>query len=147
MSRHEHDFPHEAGAAKTLARIEAGSRHLLTITRRRIAEVLDALDEGDFQKADIAMATARQTISPLAQAQSYIAIAGDSELIKVADLRNGMYVADIGTVTELTVDQCDAAKCSGHVKFKVGEHELEFGANQEVYVQHTAPDAEEDDAT
>lgn len=144
---HEHDHAaHDSGAQSTLDRIEAGSHHLLTITRRRIADVLDALDEGDFRAAVQSMATAQQAMTPLANAQSYIAIAGNAELIETQELKIGMVIVDVGTVSTVEVEQCDALHCDGHVKVKIGEHEMSFGAKQQVYVEHDAPDDAEAEA-
>lgn len=131
---HEH-VGFDQGAYETLDRIARGGRHTLTLVRRRLAETMDALDAGDFRRALNVCAEAQQAIGPLATAQTYIAIADDAELVKAADLKPGMVIVDLGSVGEVDVRDCGAARCSGHVDIKIGEHEMSFGAEQELYVQ------------
>lgn len=134
MEEHTH-FMGDEGAVDTLDRISAGGRHLLTITHQRIGDTLNALGRGDFRAAAQHLAEAGQVMQPLASAQTYIAVAGDAELIETRNLKDGMVIVDVGEIEEVEVEECGLVHCHGHVKCKVGEHELKFDGGQEVYIE------------
>lgn len=137
-------FPTDEGATKTLERISAGGRHLVTITRQRIGDALNELDEGDFRAASTSLQTAVQALGPLAHAENYIAVA-DALLMDTRDLQPGMVIVDVGEITEVEVEEeCGMSRCDGHVKVKFGEHEYTWSGRQQVYVQFdTVPTHEE----
>lgn len=140
MDDHGH-FPGDEGATRTLDRIGAGARHLIIITRQRIADALNELDDGDFRGVSASLAAAAQVVGPLAHAESYVAVA-DAELMDTRDLRPGMVIVDLGEVTDVSVENCGLDRCEGHVKINFGEqHEYTWGGGQQVYVQRdTAPE-------
>jgi hypothetical protein len=139
FGEHEHG---EDGVASTLHSIQAGGQHLVMIARQRIAELMDELDKGDFTQACIVTQKIESALAPLSHAQGYIAIADDAQLIKARELRKGMEIVNVGEVIEVEVRECGAARCDGHVKLKIGEHENEYAGYLELYVKK--PPSEED---
>jgi hypothetical protein len=127
--------PHDEGTTRTLDAIRSGANHLLIIARRRIAEALDALDEGSFGKALGKLNEAESSIAPLASAQTYIAIADGSRVVEAVQLEAGMVLKGVGPIEAVNTTMCSAQRCSGHVKVTVGEHELDFTGDQELYVE------------
>lgn len=134
------DHMTDPGITAALEQIERGGRHLVTITRKRVAEVLDALDAGDFALAADTLGEARNTIVPLAQAQKGIAVA-DADLVAVSDMRPGMLVVDVGRVDAVEPQEvCGHVNCDGHVKLTVAGQEMVLGAKQEMFVKRAADD-------
>lgn len=131
---HEHDM-HEDGAARSLHSIEAGGQHLLMLSRRRMFEIMDEIDRGDFREAHATAQQLANTLAPLASAQAYIAIADGSKLVAARDLTVGMVLTEVGEITEHEVTDCPAPRCRGHVKLKIGEHEAQYPGDVELYVQ------------
>lgn len=132
---HHSHSEHDAGATQTLQAIQAGGHRLLAIARQRIAGVLDALDAGDFRMAAGGLQEALSSVGPLANAQTCIAVADGSILVKAADLKDGMNLADIGDISGVEVTHCPAEKCQGHVKFKIGPHDFDYSGDAELYVR------------
>lgn len=125
---------HDDGAVKALRSIESGGHHLLMLARRRVGELLNELDEGDFREAHSTAQALASTLTPLASAQAYIAIADGSKLMAARDLRPGMVLTDLGEITEHHMTECAIERCRGHVKLKIGEHDVEYSGDVELYV-------------
>ncbi len=138
VDEHHSHSAHDAGATQTLQAIQAGGQRLLAIARQRIAGVLDALDAGDFRVAAGGLQEALSSVAPLANAQTCIAIADGSVLVRAADLKDGMNLADIGEIGGVEVTHCPAEKCTGHVKFKIGSHDFDYPGDSELYVRPVA---------
>lgn len=132
------DHIHADGATRALDAIRAGGEHLIVQVRQRMSTTLDALDEGDFVKCANYLADALQSVQALSQAQQFIAIAEGTRLILAADVEVGMTVTNVGEVTDMTVEPCVNERCRRHINLKIGEHELTFRGDQEVYVDLTA---------
>lgn len=131
-----HDI--DDGVTRTLHSIQAGGQHLVMMTRRRVGEILDRLDEGDFRAAWTAAESCQQALGPLAEAQGYIAIAHGARLTAARDLKVGMVLVNVGEVSEVEATECGHAACSGHVKLKIGEHEKTYAGDTEFYVKDEA---------
>lgn len=127
-----HDL--DAKVTVRLEAIKAGGRQLVTLARQRVSEVLDALDDGDFRLTLEGLHAAEAAIAPLANAQAYLAIASDAVLVAARDLRDGMVLVDVGEIADVSVHDCTAERCTGHVKFKIGNHDAEYGGDAELYV-------------
>lgn len=126
---------HEDGATKMLAAIESGGHLLLMLTRRKIGSVLDDLDKGDFRAASGHLQEALSSVSPLANAQVYVAIAEGAKLVQARELEAGMVLKNVGEITNIEVTECGADRCGGHVKLMIGErHEAEYSGDTELYV-------------
>jgi len=138
MPDDSHHMTHDEGAARTLDAIRSGSDHLLMTARRRIGEALDAIDEGSFSKAMGALNEAESAIAPLATAQTYIAVADGSRRVEAKSLEVGMVLKGVGPVDSVEVATCAALRCEGHVKVKIGEHDLNLIGDQELYVEEPA---------
>lgn len=140
MEDMDHPDQHiEDAATKTLNGIAAGGQHLLIVARRRIFEVLDAMEAGDFREAMAAANNLTGVLSPLSHAQTYIGIAEDTQLVPARELAVGMVLAEVGEITEFDVSECSAMSCKGHVKMKVGdEHPMEFRGDQELFVMQSS---------
>lgn len=133
----DHDV-HDDRVAQTLEAIRTGGMHLVVMARRRTSEALDALDAGDFRSATNKFQEASAALAPLANAQSYIAIADGSVMKHARELEAGMVLTDVGEVTHVEVTECAAERCRGHVKVKIGEHEMDFGGDSELYVKQSS---------
>jgi hypothetical protein len=131
----EHHSAHDVGAYQTLQKIQAGGHHLLTITRRRLVGVLDELDNGDFRQAYSNMQEAMGPMGALANAQTFMGVADGAVLIDAANLKVGMVLRDVGEIGDVTITQCAATRCSGHVHLKIGEHEVDYVGDAELYVE------------
>jgi hypothetical protein len=118
-----------------LRAIEAGGQQLVMQARQRVAKILDALDEGDFVEAFQAAKLVQQSLGPLTNAQNYIAVAGNSRLLAARELKTGMVLTDVGAVTDVTINECVAEVCEGHVKISIGAHEVEYDGGTELYVR------------
>lgn len=128
---------HDDGATKRLRSFETGGHHLLAITRRRIGEVLDDLDKGEFRDASSHLQEALGAIGPLAHAEAYIAIADGAKLLPARELEAGMVLQGVGEITNVEAHECGAARCGGHVKIQIGErHEAEYSGDTELYIEH-----------
>lgn len=132
------DHMHDDGATAALHSIEAGGQHLLMLTRRRIAECLDEMDKGDFREAHSTAQSIVASLSPLAHAQAYIGVAHGSKLVPARELKVGDVLTDVGEITEVEVTECPAERCQGHVKFKIGDHEVGYDGNVELYINDRA---------
>lgn len=124
------------GVRRAMHSIEAGGHHLVIQSRRKLAELWDEIEKGDFREAHGTTQQLTALLSPLAHAQTYLGIADGSKLVMARDLSIGDVLAEVGPVTEHEVTECSAERCRGHVKLKVGEHELEFAGDVELYVTH-----------
>lgn len=123
------------GPTRSLRAIEAGGRTLIMTTRQRIATLLDELDAGNFRKAHDTAGLIITGLQPLANAEAYMAIAGNTRLLKARELQVGLVLAGVGEITECEVTDCPAENCPGHVKFKVGTHEGSSDGDAEFYVR------------
>jgi hypothetical protein len=128
------DHLHADGASRALDAIRSGGEHLLVTIRQRMVLIYDCIDEGDFHTALSYAGDIQSSLASLASAQTYIAIADGSRLIKAADVEVGMTVVNVGEVTDVSVEDCPNERCKRHVTLKVGEHEMAFRGEQEVYV-------------
>lgn len=126
---------HDDGIEKALNAIHAGGHQLVMLVRTRVAQLLDELDRGDFRNALNYVGDISQSVGALAQAQGTIAIAEGSHLVKALDLEVGMELTDIGVIEEKTTEECGHTRCNGHVKVKVGTHEMASAGNAEFFVR------------
>lgn len=127
---------HDERVGKQLEAIKAGGGQLVVMVRQRIAMALDSLDAGDFVNTGEHLQTARSFVGPLANAQQYIAIADSSRLIHASEVEVGMELTHLGEVTAKEVESCP--HCRLHIGLHIGEHELSFHGDQEVYVANPA---------
>jgi hypothetical protein len=124
------------GITERLVAITQGAQHLVVIARQRVAQMLDALDAGDFRRAIQHLNEAESLLTPLATAQQYIAIADGNRLVRASELEVGMVLTQVGQIESVDKD----AQCTGcgnhHILVKVGgiDNELSFHRDQELYV-------------
>lgn len=87
-----HDVTAASGGKSTTAMIEQiakGAGYVTMLTRARIAEALDAFDEGDFANAMNRLDEARNKLSPLVSAQHYLGSFTDEvRVVRAKDLGN-----------------------------------------------------------
>ncbi len=141
----DEDFAvHADGAQRQLDAIRAGGQRVVMLIRQEIGSALNALEEGDFTKLVEKLSRANSWGATLANAQQYIAIAHGSKLVLAADVEVGMVLTDVGEVSDVTIEDCASRHCRRHIEIKVGEHELRFSGDQEVYVND--PEQEEVEA-
>lgn len=133
-------FDHDEGVNQQLRALAGGTRQLLSVSRRRIAQALDALDEGDFCTANAMMEQAAQNLLPLAQAQARISFAATADLIDCADLEEGMVIVGHGRVESVVITgPCDG-ECPGHIVVEMPSHFLRFHIGSEIYVERGSSD-------
>lgn len=128
------DIQHEDGITQALSAIHAGGHRLVIMARQRVARALDHLDAGTFDDAVEELNMAAGYLGSLANAKRYIGIADGSRMTPAAELKVGDHLTDVGEVTHVEVTTCAVKNCRRHVEIKVGEHELKFYGDTEVYV-------------
>jgi cellobiose-specific phosphotransferase system component IIA len=126
-------------AARTLDAIRNGGGTLVLSTRQRINEAVKALDDGDFAEALRRLHEAQQTISPLANAQAYIAIADSGRMVRASDLEVGMVMSQLGEITEIAQATCEHSDCPGHFVVTVGDNSpVVLDGDTTIYVEVAA---------
>lgn len=136
---HSHDGL-EPKIEAELQRIVAGGRYFVQIARQRIAVALNALDEGDFVEAHKYIGFAEEALSGLTFASVRVGVAENATQVEAKYLKKGMYLVNVGEISEVEVTDCEAENCSGHVKLTIGEHEIHYLGWQEAFVRNDAGD-------
>lgn len=117
------DMTDQPSAAGSLDAIRNGAGNMLVTIRQRINEAVTAFDEGDFALGQQRLDEARACAQPLANAQTYLAVADTGRIVRARDLEAGMMMTKIGEITEVVKGECDHESCPGHFLIHVGGHE------------------------
>lgn len=125
----------EQSAAKTLNTIREGAVQTLTNVRMRMDEATRALERGEFNGAAAHLAEAQGALLPLANAESYLAIAGESYLLRVSELKVGMTLANIGEITDIEKEPCPTHGEDHHIVVHVGERLMPVMGDVLMYVE------------
>lgn len=123
-----------------LLSITQGAQHLVVVARQRIAQTLDALDAGDFEATVQRLNEAIGVLTPVLNAQLYVAVADGNKLIRARELVDGMVLTGVGSVESVSHNEPCSHCGDEHVRVKVagGEHELNLHSDQELYVVREA---------
>jgi hypothetical protein len=127
---------HISSASETLDAIRNGGQALLMTVRMRVKEAEKAMDEGKFGLALGRLSEASGMLSPLAHAETNIAIAGNAYLVRAKDLTVGMELVHLGVIEEVETDPCD--EHGEHVKVKADGRQLGFLPEVQLYVARDA---------
>ena len=127
-------------AADVLDKIRNGSQQIIVNARLRLNEAEAALGRGEFQSALSHLNEAKEMIAPLALAETHLAIADGSYLVRVREIEVGMTVLNVGVVTAVNARACPQHGEEAHVTLHIGDDEVEFSGSQLLYVERDASD-------
>lgn len=103
----------EKNPAATLDRIRDGGINLVLVTRARIRELQEALDEGRFSDALERLGEAHTALSRLAGAEDTLGKLARSTIVRARDLVEGMLVGP-GPLSEVEVEETECTSCAGN---------------------------------
>lgn len=130
------DFtPPERSTALTLDQIRDGAQQMLVMARERVADVSEALAEGQFLNALNRVQELSQLIAPLAHAENSISVFAASFLVRGSEIQEGMTIRGWGEVTGIRIEEVPNAgddPCV-HVHLSFKQHDdVMLHAEQEV---------------
>lgn len=116
---------------ESLDRIRQGGEYLAMVARGRIGEAIDALERGDYARAEAHLNEAIAKLHPLSYAQQYLAGFGDeTRVIRAKDLHEGLTVYGLGTASTVEHTEIEGTPVV-RVVFEDGDRK-QFTAEQEL---------------
>lgn len=131
--------------AESLERIRQGGEYLAMVARGRIGEAIEALEHGDFAKAETHLNEALAKVHPLTHAQQYLAGFGDeTRVIRAKDLHEGLTIHGLGTASTVEHTEIEGTPVV-RVLFENGDRK-QFAAEQELATAVAESEGEHADA-
>lgn len=126
-------------AAATLDKVREGGTIIVNLTRQRLKEAGEAVDEGRFNDAARNMQEALTKLQSLAHAEAALGeLADGTRIIRAKDVEEGMHLIAYGVVTKRGQHECARPGATNHthidLSFEDGE-DAEFHAEQEVAIR------------
>jgi hypothetical protein len=109
-------MPEQPGsAAASFDQIREGSQRLLLTMHAKMAQIKEALDNGEFSLAHQQLMGAAGMLHPLAMAEQILGFMGKGHITRAEDLAIGMELVNMGKIIDFVERECSG--CAGTERF------------------------------